>query len=482
MKLAFKTLILQDQIPLKLCLFIDGLDEYDGDEYEIAELFGEISKSPNSKCCVSSRPHLPFQEAFTGLLGLRLEDLTLPDIQKFASDKLENDKRMQRLTFIEPDDTPKLVEEIVTSANGVFLWVKLVVASLLSGLGNHDQVSDLRARLRVLPKDLEDLYEHMVLRVDESYRREALRLYQIVAAAVDSRPDDWTDGIHLTILGVVFAEEKDSDLAITAQMRFLEQAEVYSRCQRMMYQLVSRCGGLLEVQNGDHPRDEVTPNMKVSYMHRTVKDYLEKNDTRVLLRCRTGGASASPFDPNLAILRSYVLQLKVLDFAVPADQDPSSNAWDYIHSAIRHARRVDTDSRFEPDSLSAHVALLDQLYTTALYWVRRRIPSDSREAIFRSSSSAYTFAVECGLHQYLNAKLDKDNIIPKEKFGWKSLLDAALVSLPANRHLVSSKIVSVLVDHGARPLEAWPGALRYLRENFPPEEDHPTLILGNVLT
>jgi hypothetical protein len=166
---------------------------------------------------------------------------------------------MQRLTLIKPDDTPKLVEEIVTSANGFFLWVKLVVASLLSDLGNHDQVSDLRARLRVLPKDLEDLYEHMVLRVDESYREEASRLYQIVAAAVDSRPDDWTSGIYLTILGVVFVE-KDSDLAITAQMQFLEQAEVCSRCQRMTYRLVSRCGGLLEVQNGDHPRDEVTPN------------------------------------------------------------------------------------------------------------------------------------------------------------------------------------------------------------------------------
>ena len=32
----------------------------------------------------------------------------------------------------------KLIEEIVIAASGVFLWVKLVVAPLLKGLGEHD--------------------------------------------------------------------------------------------------------------------------------------------------------------------------------------------------------------------------------------------------------------------------------------------------------------------------------------------------------
>lgn len=72
-------------MPLKLCLFIDELDEYEGDENEIAELFREISQLPNVKCCVSSRPHLAFLDEFAGCPGLRLEDLTYPDIERFVS-------------------------------------------------------------------------------------------------------------------------------------------------------------------------------------------------------------------------------------------------------------------------------------------------------------------------------------------------------------------------------------------------------------
>jgi hypothetical protein len=53
---------------------------------------------------------------------------------------------------------PALVEEIVEKANEVFLWVKLVVQSLLAGLGNRDSITDLQRRLRELPSDLEKLY------------------------------------------------------------------------------------------------------------------------------------------------------------------------------------------------------------------------------------------------------------------------------------------------------------------------------------
>jgi hypothetical protein len=114
----------QDQISFKLCIFIDGLDEYKGDEHEIAEHFGEISRSPYVKCCVSSRPHLAFHDAFQGLPGLRLEDLAHSDIERYVIDKLQNDRRMQRLRALEPEETTKIIED------GVSLWIKLVIVSV----------------------------------------------------------------------------------------------------------------------------------------------------------------------------------------------------------------------------------------------------------------------------------------------------------------------------------------------------------------
>jgi hypothetical protein len=77
---AFKLLIEQTILPVKICLFIDGLDEYEGNHGDLADIFLNLSASPNIKICVSSRPLLIFEDAFGNAPGLRLQDLTSPDI------------------------------------------------------------------------------------------------------------------------------------------------------------------------------------------------------------------------------------------------------------------------------------------------------------------------------------------------------------------------------------------------------------------
>lgn len=52
---AFEKLWLGTAETSKMCLFIDGLDEFDGDPMELVELIQRV-KSPNIKICISSRP------------------------------------------------------------------------------------------------------------------------------------------------------------------------------------------------------------------------------------------------------------------------------------------------------------------------------------------------------------------------------------------------------------------------------------------
>jgi hypothetical protein len=75
----------------------------------------------------------------------------------------------QRLARKEPDDAPALVQEIVDKADGVFLWVKLVVRSLLNGIRNTDQKSHLWERLRLLPRELESLYNRLLDLIEPLY-------------------------------------------------------------------------------------------------------------------------------------------------------------------------------------------------------------------------------------------------------------------------------------------------------------------------
>jgi len=71
------------------------------------------------------------------------------------------------------------VNEVLCKAEGVFLWVNLVVKSLLKGLGQRDSISDLMRRLEVLPDDLESLYEHMLQSTDSNYKVESSKLFQL---------------------------------------------------------------------------------------------------------------------------------------------------------------------------------------------------------------------------------------------------------------------------------------------------------------
>jgi hypothetical protein len=73
---AFMLLVKQKTVPMKFCLFVDGLDEYDGDHEKIAEFFISFSLLPDVNACISSRPFLVYEDSFRGFPSLRLQDLT----------------------------------------------------------------------------------------------------------------------------------------------------------------------------------------------------------------------------------------------------------------------------------------------------------------------------------------------------------------------------------------------------------------------
>lgn len=81
LKEAFSRLIDLSGEELKLCFFIDGLDEYEGDPEDITQYFKDLAFcSVHTKFCVSSRPCQVFQDIYQGTPSLKLQDLTNDDI------------------------------------------------------------------------------------------------------------------------------------------------------------------------------------------------------------------------------------------------------------------------------------------------------------------------------------------------------------------------------------------------------------------
>lgn len=169
------------RLPLRFCFFIDGLDEYEGHHSELIETLKDLLSLPDVKIRLSSRPWQPFRDAFGHTRGytIRLQDLTRNDIRTYVTDRLLNDKIFRAMAS-EDHRYETLVEEVVDRAEGVFLWVFLVVRSLLDGIRERDLISGLQYRLDRLPQNLEACFRHMISQIDGAYRRSrTVRAFQI---------------------------------------------------------------------------------------------------------------------------------------------------------------------------------------------------------------------------------------------------------------------------------------------------------------
>ena len=234
----FEEVIKQTVIPIRFCFFVDGLDEFDGDHSEIAALFHRVAAVSNVKVVLSSRPLLVFEHEFESYPRLRVQDLTKNDIRIYAHDNLSTHKRVLELSKREPDLLSQLTSKVLEMSSGVFLWVTLAIRSLLSGLTNLDNITDLQRGLYELPPELDDLFSKMLLAVKpEFYRGQAARLFQVVYQSISP----------MSALALSFADEIPQGPALWINPKPVGILEAAQHVKIISARLKSRCAGLLDV-------------------------------------------------------------------------------------------------------------------------------------------------------------------------------------------------------------------------------------------
>ncbi|KAL9108602.1 MAG: hypothetical protein Q9227_006688 [Pyrenula ochraceoflavens] len=250
-------------------LFIDGLDEFFGDDdqrFELLDMLKDISSLSNVKICLSSRPWEIFREAFAQCPGLRLENLTRNDIMASIKKKLHENLKFRDLCQQSPKLSEQLVTEITERAKGVWLWVTLVVRELLKGLKNDDSMSILLQRLRQIPQELSILFQWMLQSIDRIYLPEALKIFKIVANATAGR----------TLMAMSFVFEENVDFALATTYTIVSAQQIKQRLDHAARQINLRCLGLVEVTERStsrayHPFSCQT----VDFLHRTAGDFLQ---------------------------------------------------------------------------------------------------------------------------------------------------------------------------------------------------------------
>jgi hypothetical protein len=322
----------------KICLFIDGLDEYrildrldhykkndfdllfdgpgdsgwgisqwitDGHK-EVAQLFLSHQKRANIKICLSSRELPIFNQQFQDLPTLRVHKHTASDISLFCNGQLHEKARGL-------EDVAELAMAITVRSQGVFLWVRLVIEMMADGHAHGNTKDELLGTLEKLPKELGELYFCMMQSVQDEYLPEAKRLFQIVL--------DWKgqNDLALDIITLFFAAQ-EGQLVPSSSPEILAKSEKFclktweelkSHWMRLQSRLKSRCGGLLEGTED------------VWFMHQTAKEFISRKGVwdRIF---RDVAGFRHQGDTELAILSGLIRRLKCWQETLPINPSQGS--------------------------------------------------------------------------------------------------------------------------------------------------------------
>lgn len=271
---------------LSLCFFIDGLDEFVGEQDTLLQSIKLLEATPRVKVCVSSRPEQVFIRAFRDAPQLRLQDFNHRDMTKTSKDKLYPALKAYRLR--EEKEVQTLIASIVNRAEGVFLWFQIVVKDLIKGAQNHDTMQMLHVRLQRMPNTIENLYDHMLANQDSLYQQEATTYFHILA-----RLDDFA-----TLLLFIFMNNDNGawDHVLANEYAFFESEEVDTLCERLETRIRTCCMGLVEIDRDSRSyfpnlglvhisvRYPIPPSKlahqlrQVRFIHRSVLDYLNHRE------------------------------------------------------------------------------------------------------------------------------------------------------------------------------------------------------------
>lgn len=339
----------------RTCFFIDGLDEFSGDHDELITMFQELVEKANIKVVLSSRPYPMFDRALSSGAMLKLQDLTKADIREFVSDRLLSIPRVKLMAAQEPQRISEsvkrhLIYQIVEKSDGVFLWVDLAVKDLIRGINNEDSLEQLQERLDNLPRRLEDLYAHMLSKIDKVERKDAAWFLQIALLKNSYR--------NLLDFTLAVYERLDHDLGSAADF---PSQNVMDRCPSTRRRINTTCTRLLEIHGGQVNAasglgyqyiKNPEARFEVNFLHRTVADFFTSSEEG-----NTFMNTNSSKDRNVHLVWAKVLVAKVRMFGFPNEstREPSWYGKRYIETIMGAASNAESKTGVAQTALCDYI-------------------------------------------------------------------------------------------------------------------------------
>ncbi|GJC83678.1 hypothetical protein ColLi_06516 [Colletotrichum liriopes] len=468
---AFDALAQQTEkdLAVKFCFFIDGLDEYTAGEQTYNGMFEDLLQTlynmvslPCIKICVSSRPWNAFDLSLGPKAGdwrIQVEDLTKDDIKKYVKDKLEGSDYYKELEAHDGRFS-QIPTVVVQKAEGVFLWVYLIVKSLITGLSKADTYEELLRRLSKIPGNLKKYFRHMLESIERDYWESTSRIFRVMIAS----------GQPLPLLAFEFLdqEEKDPQYALHMSLDLFSTTTISSTYKRLRKRVEARGRDLLQISKNSDAR---FLQLQVDFLHRTVRDFFRETramDETLQLR------ETNDFSPLVSLCRIMLACGKALPYPteIPVDFNQVflfADGLMYYAWRIEDERSRDKDGSITPTegdntSLQDSFELLDELDRSntqrlnkdGFHWSNyRELPNGNFKELRKKTFLAT--AIQSRLTLYVEHKIKCHNQV--ESKAGRPLLDYALrptmiTPLQPERPIPEgpvSPIVKYLLNKGANP-------------------------------
>lgn len=330
---SFEALLSSCGKSIKLALFIDGLDEFDVPPVEIVEFVQHMMArcSTGLKLCAASRPWPEFHDTFNEGPMLQMHLLTKKDMETFVQENLKFNKGFVERKELESKASSQLLTDIVERANGVFLWVSIVVQLLSSLFSNGGSVSQARKSLEALPTDISSLYDAIWAGIRPGSLLDASHIIRVLRAY--DGPMKW-----LTFWAI---EESKSDQFNTDH--FPKSDDLRKIALKSLARKLAACTKCILEVSGN------ATSGVVDFIHRTARDWAVKPQTWQLI-C---SSSSAQFDPHLCISKAEIMILPLVTLSID-----DMGLWDATARILWHAGEVN-DIRENTLDLINNLNLLD---------------------------------------------------------------------------------------------------------------------------
>jgi hypothetical protein len=228
---------------------------------------------------------------------------------------------------------------VIDNSNGAFLWVLLILRALVVGLNNANSLETLYNKTTSLPRDLDHLYNDLLLSMHRGDKNQAYRFLSLALVSPQPCPliqfsslREWVDPTDLADLALPpLSSDKLKECLATARR-----------------QVAGDCLGLSEIVE-DPGQVEVTLQARVRFAYDSIASFLRSNPPA--WRAMDG----KPYDAFRALCNTFRIHIKAAGLALTRYTSASiwefpSGAWSFeadIYHLVYQSKLQSGSSKFD---------------------------------------------------------------------------------------------------------------------------------------